>query len=293
MSEILLETGTNELELLVFTVGTQKFGVNIAKVTEIMRYQKITQIPASEPELEGVFTPRDKAISVIDLHVVLKREMPENTEGLLLICHFNSLDVGFHVASVQGIKRISWESIDKSPEIANNSTTTLTTGIVKIDDDIILILDFEKIVSALNSSAVLNTDGIEPTDDTTAAEKHIIIAEDSAFLNTMIVQSLGTAGYTKVSHFENGKDAWDFISGLTNAADTVACVISDIEMPKMDGHNLCKRIKSDDKLKSIPVYLFSSLINEQMIKKGESVGADAQFSKPQINELIEFMKKHI
>ncbi len=293
MGDILLETGTNELELLVFTVGTQKFGVNIAKVTEIMRYQKITQIPGCEPELEGIFTPRENAISVVNLHTVLKREMPDNTEGLLLICHFNRLDIAFHVTSVQGIQRISWESIDKSPEIANSGTSTLTTGIVKINEDIILVLDFEKIVSTLNSSAILDTDGIEPTTDATAAERHIVIAEDSAFLNTMIVKSLSTAGYTKVSHFENGRDAWDFISNLPNAADTIACVISDIEMPKMDGHNLCKRIKSDDKLKSIPVYLFSSLINEQMIIKGESVGADAQFSKPQINELIEFMKKHI
>lgn len=293
MSEILLESGTNELELLVFTVGSQKFGVNIAKVLEIMQYQPVTKIPASNPAYEGVFTPRDKVISVINLHTVLEREKPEDTDGMFLVCHFNKIDTAFLVTSVQGIKRVSWEAIDKPPEIASSDAAALTTGITTVDGDIILILDFEKIVSEMNTSAVLDTDGIETTNDANAAEKHIVVAEDSMFLNTMIVKALGDAGYPKVSHFENGKEAWDFISNLPNAEDAIACVVSDIEMPKMDGHHLCKSIKSDDKLKKIPVYLFSSLINEQMIKKGESVGADAQFSKPQINELIEYLKGHI
>ena len=293
MSDILLESGTNEFELLVFTVGDQHFGVNIAKVMEIMQYQIVTKVPGTKPSFEGIFSPRDKVISVIDLHTILNKEKPENTDGLFLICHFNKLDIAFHVTSVQGIRRISWETIEKPPEISANETSTLSTGIVKVESDIILILDLEKIISELNETAVLNTEGIKPSNDETTAEKHIIIAEDSPFLNTMIVKSLGTAGYTKVSHFENGKDAWDFLAGLDNPAQTIACIVSDIEMPKMDGHNLCKRIKTNEKMKNIPVYLFSSLINEQMRLKGESVGADAQFSKPQINELIDYLRKHI
>lgn len=293
MGEILLEAGTNELELLIFTVGDQKFGVNIAKVLEIMQYQHVTKIPASNPAFEGVFTPRDKVISVVNLHTVLKREKPTNTDGLFLVCHFNKMDTAFLVTSVQGIKRISWEAIEKPPEIASGDATSLTTGIATIDTDIILILDFEKIVSEMNPAAVLDTNGIESINDVGAAEKHIVVAEDSTFLNTMIVKALGSAGYTKVSHFKNGKEAWDYISNLPDAANAIACVVTDIEMPKMDGHHLCKSIKTDEKLKKIPVYLFSSLINEQMIKKGEAVGADAQFSKPQINELIDYLKGHI
>lgn len=293
MGEILLEAGTNELELLIFTVGDQKFGVNIAKVLEIMQYQPVTKIPASNPAFEGVFTPRDKVISVVNLHTMLKREKPTNTDGLFLVCHFNKMDTAFLVTSVQGIKRISWEAIEKPPEIASSEATALTTGIATVDKDIILILDFERIVSEMNPAAVLDTDGIESINDVGAAEKHIVVAEDSTFLNTMIVKALGSAGYTKVSHFKNGKEAWEFISTLPDASSVIACVVTDIEMPKMDGHHLCKAIKSDDRLKKIPVYLFSSLINEQMIKKGESVGADAQFSKPQINALIDYLKGHI
>ena len=291
MPEILLESGTNELELLEFTVGDQLFGVNVAKVTEIMKYQAVTKIPASDPSFEGIFSPRDKVISVIDLHKVLKKDISEGVEGIFVICHFNKLDVAFHVTSIQGICRISWEDIDKPPEISNSGTSTLSTGIAKIDGHIVLILDFEKIVSDLNTTAVLDTTGIEKTE--TSINKHIVIAEDSIFLNNMIVKSLADAGYIKVSHFENGKDAWEFISNLPDAAESISCVISDIEMPKMDGHNLCKRIKSDSNLSKIPVFLFSSLINDQMFEKGKSVGADAQFSKPQINELIAYLKSNI
>lgn len=293
MSEILLETGTNELELLVFTVGNQKFGVNIAKVLEIMQIQPITRIPASNPAYEGVFSSRDKVVGVINLHTLLEKTLPDGKEGMLLVCHFNKLDIAFLVTSVQGIKRISWEIIDRPPDIANNDTTALTTGIAQIDSDIILILDFEKIVSEMNATAALDTEGVMPSDDTSAAEKHIVVAEDSTFLNNLIVKTLGDAGYTKVSHFKNGKEAWDFIRGLPDAGDKIACVVTDIEMPQMDGHSLCKSIKSDERLQKIPVYLFSSLINEQMRIKGESIGADAQFSKPQINQLIEYLKSHI
>ena len=127
--------------------------------------------------------------------------------------------------------------------------------------------------------------------------KHIVIAEDSPFLNTLIQSTLGEAGYNNIVSFDNGKDAWDYISGHKNfdgdILDQISCLISDIEMPKMDGHHLTKLIKDDEVLRRIPVYLFSSLINEQMRVKGESVGADAQFSKPQIGALIKYINDHI
>ena len=284
MPEILLESGTNELELLEFTVGDQLFGVNVAKVTEIMKYQAVTKIPASDPSFEGIFSPRDKVISVIDLHKVLKKDISEGVEGIFVICHFNKLDVAFHVTSIQGICRISWEDIDKPPEISNSGTSTLSTGIAKIDGHIVLILDFEKIVSDLNTTAVLDTTGIEKTE--TSINKHIVIAEDSIFLNNMIVKSLADAGYIKVSHFENGKDAWEFISNLPDAAESISCVISDIEMPQMDGHRLLKLVREDERFKTIPFILFSSLISEEMRRKGVKMGANGQIAKPEINQLI-------
>lgn len=295
-NNILLESGTNELEVLEFMVGEQSFGINIAKVIEIMNYQPMIPVPDSPPEFEGVFTPRDKVISVIDLHKVLNKTSSDPGHDLLIVCHFNQMDVGFHVTSVKGIQRISWEDIEKPPRISGDGSTNIATGIAKFKDGIILILDFEKIVSDMNRSAVLDTAGITSA-DADRESKHIVIAEDSPFLNTLIVNTLHDAGYKNVVSFDNGKDAWDYISGHKDMGgdilDQVALLISDIEMPKMDGHRLTKLIKEDSVLKRIPVYLFSSLINEQMRIKGESVGADAQFSKPQIGSLIKHLNEHI
>lgn len=295
-SNILLESGTNELEVLEFMVGTQSFGINIAKVIEIMNYQPMVPVPDSHPAFEGVFTPRDKVISVINLHTILHKESPDPEHDLLIICHFNGKDVGFHVSSVKGIQRISWEDIEKPPAMAGDGTHNIATGIAKFKDRIVLILDFEKTVSDMDPSAAFDTSGVVPTDGDKSS-KHIVIAEDSPFLNTLIVNTLHNAGYQNVVHFDNGKDAWDYVSAHKelggNILNEISCVISDIEMPKMDGHHLTKQIKDDPVLKSIPVYLFSSLINDQMRIKGESVGADGQFSKPQIGQLIQYLNEHI
>ena len=295
-NNILLESGTNELEVLEFMVGAQSFGINIAKVIEIMNYEPMIPVPDSPPEFEGVFTPRDKVISVIDLHKVLDKESSDPEHDLLIICHFNQMDVGFDVSSVKGIQRISWEDIEKPPRISGDGVNNIATGIAKFKDRIILILDFEKIVSDMHSTAVLDTTGMSSA-GSDKANKHIVIAEDSPFLNTLIVNTLHEAGYENVVTFDNGKDAWEYISGHKGIGgdilDQVSCLISDIEMPKMDGHHLTKLIKDDGELKRIPVYLFSSLINEQMRKKGESVGADAQFSKPEIGKLITHINQYI
>lgn len=295
-SNILLESGTNELEVLEFMVGEQNFGINIAKVTEIMNYTPVIPVPDSPPEFEGVFTPRDTVISVIDLHKVLNKQSKDKEKDLLVVCHFNQMDVGFHVTAVKGIQRISWEDIEKPPAISGDGATNIATGIAKFKDRIILILDFEKIVSDMNRSAVLDTSGVVASNKD-KSDKHIVIAEDSPFLNKLIVNTLNEAGYENVVHFDNGKDAWEYISGHVglggNILDHVSCLISDIEMPQMDGHHLTKLIKDHPVLKSIPVFLFSSLINDQMRKKGEAVGADAQFSKPQIGGLIKHIDDNI
>lgn len=295
-NNILLESGTNELEVLEFMVGEQSFGINIAKVIEIMNYQPMVPVPDSPPELEGVFTPRDTVISVIDLHKVLHKESTDSQHDLLIICNFNQMNVGFHVTSVKGIQRISWEDIEKPPKISGDGTSNVSTGIAKLKDRIVLILDFEKIVSDINRSAGIDATGATAVDES-KAEKHIVIAEDSPFLNKLILDTLAEAGYRNIVSFDNGRDAWDYVHGHRelkgDILDYISCVISDIEMPQMDGHHLTKLIKDDDVLKKIPVYLFSSLINEQMRVKGNSVGADAQFSKPQIGSLINYINEHI
>ena len=294
-TNILLESGTNELEMLEFQVGDNNFGINISKVVEIMINQEVTPVPNSPEAVEGVFIPRDKLISVIDLHKLLNVEHEKTGKEIFIICEFNKMNVAFHVTRVKGIQRVSWSEIADPPAITDSSSMDaigLATGVAKIEGRIIIILDFEKIVSALNRNAGLDLDGLEkamkPSEE--VGNKRIVVADDSKFLNKLITDSLNNIGYHNISSFSNGQDAWEYISQFRDQegdiTSHIACVISDIEMPKMDGHHLTKLIKDDSVLCKIPVILFSSLINEQMIEKGKAVGADAQFSKPQIAELI-------
>lgn len=297
-TNILLESGTNELELLEFEVGNSCYGINISKVVEIMINQEVTPVPNAPEEVEGVFIPRDKLISVVDLHKVLNTQCTKTDKDIFIICEFNQMQVAFHVSKVKGIQRISWSDISDPPSIANgsnNEAAGLSTGVAKVNGRIIIILDFEKIVSKLNRSAGLDTTGIDrlTRPDAVAGNKRIVVADDSKFLNKMITDSLEHIGFYNIQSFSNGQDAWDYIQSYRDSGDKItddiAAVISDIEMPKMDGHRLTKLIKDDAVLKDIPVILFSSLINEQMIAKGKSVGADAQFSKPQIKDLINYL----
>ncbi|MDR0992567.1 MAG: chemotaxis protein [Ruminococcus sp.] len=297
-SNILLESGTNELELLVFEVGDSTFGINIAKVVEIMINMDVTPVPNAPEEVEGVFIPRDKLISVIDLHKVIHTEKNDQTD-IFVICEFNKITVAFRVGKVDGIQRIKWSDISDPPMGTSNSEATgISTGVVKIDGKIIIIMDFEKIVSRLNLASGFDDQGIDEIHlSEKIGSKRLVVADDSSFLNKMITDSLSKVGFTNVVSFPNGQDAWDFVSSFRDKpgiiTDNIACVISDIEMPKMDGHALTRRIKEDKVLKDIPVLLFSSLINEQMILKCKAVGADGQFSKPQIKELIDLSIKLI
>ncbi len=296
---ILLESGTNELELLKFYVGKKCFGINIAKVSEMMRYSTVTPMPDTPDAVEGIFMPRDILITVIDLHKVLKAPQDENTDGMMIICEFNGLHVAFHVTSVNGIVKLSWTSIEKPPSVAQSENGGLITGVAKLDDGMILILDFERIVADINKSAGLDTTGVDKLKRMESVDftSHIVIAEDSSLLNKMIMDTLHTAGFKNIMSFTNGKDAFEYINSFRDSGDNirseVALLISDIEMPQMDGHHLTKRIKDDAVLRQIPVFLFSSLINEQMRIKGESIGADEQFSKPQIGILVETLYKYL
>ncbi|MDE6595210.1 MAG: chemotaxis protein, partial [Oscillospiraceae bacterium] len=255
-------------------------------------------VPNAPEEVEGVFIPRDKLISVIDLHKVIHTSHKSTGKEIFIICEFNRINVAFHVTSVKGIQRISWSDISDPPAVSSGDSSGaagLSTGVAKIEDRIIIILDFEKIVSTLNREAGLDITGLDtlgrPGDD--IGNKRIVIADDSKFLNKMITDAISNTGFHNIVSFSNGQDAWEYVSSFKNTdgdiTDHISCVISDIEMPKMDGHRLTKLIKDDAVLKKIPVLLFSSLINEQMIAKGKSVGADGQFSKPQIKELISYL----
>lgn len=288
---ILLESGTNELELLEFVVGDQSYGINVAKVRELSPYQEPTFVPNSHPNVEGIFMPRDEIISVIDLAKVLGIRKPsESTKNdMYVITNFNSLNTAFHVQKVLGIHRISWADISKPEKTLSSAGTAMATGIVKIDGKIMVILDFEKIVAEINPEISLKASEIDEIGEVDRKNLPILLAEDSVLLLEMLKKCLVRAGYTKLIPTQNGQEAWDKLNELEKKGDIgkqVALVITDIEMPQMDGHHLLKKIKTDVRFEGLPVVIFSSLVNEEMRRKGEALGADAQMSKPEIGLLV-------
>jgi two-component system chemotaxis response regulator CheV len=286
-SKILLENGTNELEVLEFKIDDHCYGINVAKIKEIITYQEVTPVPNAHPSIEGIFMPRDMMITAIDLRNCLQRGKSK-PGGLFIVTNFNKLDIAFHVDSVIGIHRVSWADIIKPNATISTAEQSISTGIIKFEDRLIIILDFEKIVSDINPNTGLNMDQIKDIGPRTRTDVPIVLAEDSQLLNKLIVDALNKAGYSNVRHFENGKLAYDYIQELKKREklDQVKCIITDVEMPIMDGHRLTKLVKTDEATKDIPLIIFSSLVNEEMRRKGEALGADRQLSKPEIGNLV-------
>lgn len=294
-TNILLENGTNELEVLEFTVGNNNYGINVAKVKEILTSQPVTPIPNANPSIEGIFMPRDMMITVINLARVLNYPDSEDfSKDMFIVTNFNTLNVAFHVHKVVGIHRVSWADIITPDQTISSAESSVATGIIKLDGRIIVILDFEKIVSDISPETGLKVSDIKALGERKRNDTPIFISEDSTLLMKLITESLSNSGYTNVSSFPNGKELWEELVRLKEEGtvlDKVKCIITDIEMPLMDGHRLTKLVKSDDVLKNIPLIIFSSLVNEEMRRKGEQLGADIQLSKPEIGKLVNEIDK--
>lgn len=294
---ILLDAGTNEIEIMEFTISNNTFGINVAKVKEILMDSPIKPMPHSHPSVEGVFKPRDVLLTVINLPHYLGLANDEVKErGLFIVTSFNKMSVAFRVDAVVGINRISWSSIEKPDRTIYGGSEGVATGIANYDDRLITILDFEKIVSDISPESGIQVSSIEKMGTRDTNNLPIVVVEDSTLLAKMILECLTLAGFTNILEFNNGEEAWEYLTGIEDKAHIkkhVACVITDIEMPRMDGHRLTKLIKNDDKLKTIPVIIFSSLINDEMKIKGEHLGADAQLSKPDIGRLVSVLDQFI
>lgn len=289
-TNILLENGTNELEVLEFTVGGRSYGINVAKIREIIGYQPVTPVPNAHRFVEGIFMPRDTVITAIDLAKVLGIAVEHKPTDMMIITNFNKLNIAFHVDAVSGIHRVSWADIITPDSTINTSDAGLSTGIVKMDGKLIIILDFEKIVTDISPETGLKVSEIERLGRRERCDSPILIAEDSPLLRKLIEDSLHKAGYVTVIGTENGQQAWEKLEEYKkagNVRERVHCIITDIEMPLMDGHRLTKLVKSDAELKDIPLVIFSSLINDEMRLKGQALGADAQLTKPEIGNLVE------
>ena len=288
-SNILLESGTNELEVLEFIINDKHYGINVEKLREIHPYQENTPVPTSHPSIEGIFMPRGDIITVIDLFQMLGFPNPDKQNNFLIVTNFNNLNIAFDVQAVLGINRVSWKDVVKPDATVSGPGTGIATGIIKNADNLLIILDFERIVEGICPETSLKISQVTELEDRERNSIPILVAEDSMMLCKLIEDALHRAGYTKLTIKNNGQEAWDYLCELkkNNGVEYGAkCLITDIEMPQMDGHHLIKKIRETEGLKQIPIVIFSSLINDDMKRKGDLLGADAQISKPEIGQLV-------
>jgi two-component system chemotaxis response regulator CheV len=309
-TNILLESGTNELEIVEFFLeeptpdgGTYVgyYGVNVAKVLEIIRLPKVTEMPQTpHPCVLGTFNLRDKVVPLVDLSVWLGKDRSDKASDKVVVTEFNRVISAFRVSGVTRIHRLSWEQIEPPSIQVQHYSANSVTGVVQLESRVVFILDMEKIVAELNPDLALKelNEEVFVEHQKELPDKDMIfkalIADDSTTIRRMIGSSLEKAGF-EVTRTINGRIAWDTLLEWKEAAarenrpitDYVHILVSDIEMPAMDGHSLTRKVKSDPVLGRLPVILFSSLITDSLRHKGEAVGADDQISKPEMLQLAE------
>ncbi|WP_313891459.1 chemotaxis protein [Psychrobacillus sp.] len=294
---ILLESGTNELEIVEFQVGTNKFGINVIKVKEIIQPITVTYIPHAHPNVEGIVQLRGEVLPVVDMAKVLGLQTNTRDEQeKYIVAEFNKQRVVFHVDNVTQIHRISWNQIEKPSDIYQGSSSHVI-GVIKREDEMILLLDFERIIVDINPESGINVESVKKLGKRERSDKKIVIAEDSPLLRKLLHDTLNEAGYMNLEFFENGKDALEYLEGLvkvtSDIAEHVQMLVTDIEMPQMDGHHLTRKVKENPNLTKLPVLIFSSLITDDLRHKGDQVGAEDQISKPEIAELVLKIDKFI
>jgi len=287
---ILLESGTNELEIVEFEVANNKFGINVIKVKEIIQPIPVTFIPHAHPHVEGIIQLRGEVLPVVDMLRVLGIQHAErNPQQKYIVAEFNKQRVVFHVDNVTQIHRISWNQIEKPSDMYQGGTSQVI-GVIKQNEQMILLLDFEKIMVDINPDSGISVESVKKLGQRERSEKRILIAEDSPLLRKLLFDTMSEAGYVNVEFFENGRDAYEYlesiVKGGSDVSEHVQLVVTDIEMPQMDGHHLTRKIKEHPDLKKLPVIIFSSLITDDLRHKGDKVGAEDQISKPEIAELI-------
>jgi len=308
--QILTESGTNEVEIIEFLLGQQSFGINVSKIREIVTYDRsnVTAIPDAYHSVIGMLLLRDATLPLVDLkrHMGIAKSVTEDARQVVLVCEFNKMVNGFLVDGVRQIHRCSWGDITPLSPFLSYYKPGITSSIT-LDGKNILMVDLEHIMVDIypETKLVYSEKSVEAHTLDIAKrhhereETHIIFAEDSPIVRSSVRKVTDQAGYNQITIFDNGLDTYMEIQKLAEKAkakgvgigEFVTAVLTDIEMPKMDGLTLCRKIKEDLRLTHLPVIMFSSLINDQMILKCKSVGADGWADKLQVEELIHVLDR--
>ena len=292
-SQILLQSDTNELEIVEFCIdeGTKQnfFGVNVAKVREIIRRPELTSAVSSPPAIAGMMMLRNKIIPVLDLAMILGKN-PEKSPDRIIVLEFNNVTVGVLVNSVSRIYRLSWERVERPNRICESA---FMTSLVKMDNRIILILDFERIIAELSESSAIVVVDEPATEECHVSERTVLVVDDSSFIRASICGSLRNVGY-KVEEAVDGEEAWSKIERkLDTGHFDIDLLITDIEMPKMDGLHLTSRVRKDGRLCNLPIFIFSSMATEDNKRKWQSLGANGILTKPDLPKLVEIINQEL
>ncbi len=294
---VLLDVGTGELEVIVFVVNNNRYCMNVLKAREIVPLNNVRPSTDSNKSILGITNVRDKVMTIIDLSYILDKKVTEKEDKkMALVCEFNRKQMMFAVDNIEGIRRVKWAEINKPDQLLKGS---FSVGNILTEEGILLMLDFEKIITDMSKEENPYEKGRKEVINNTAREsKKIYMADDSKTIRTLLQSVLEAAGYKNIHTFDNGQEVLDALYILKaqygeEYKKEVDILITDVEMPILDGHTVTKTIKEDMVLSNLPVILFSSLISDELYHKGESVGADAQITKPSINELVETIDRFV
>jgi two-component system chemotaxis response regulator CheV len=285
--------GENRLELLLFRLGgAQIFGINVFKVKEVLQCPKLTVMPHSNPVVRGVASIRGETISVMDLGLATGQAQLENIENcFVILTEYNTATQGFLVRGVERIINTNWESIHPPPK--GSGSAHYLTAVTEFEGQLVEIIDVEKILSEVSPMNEVISEGVvtDAVSDA-AAEMHVLIVDDSAIARKQVKRCVETVGVT-TTLLNDGKQAYDYLCGLADDGEDVPkkflVMISDIEMPEMDGYTLTAAVRNDPRLSGLHVVLHTSLsgvFNQAMVKK---VGADnflAKFNPDQLATVV-------
>ena len=300
-TNILLESGTNELEIVEFFLDEPgyrgHYGVNVAKVVEIIRMQPATSMPQMRhPSVMGAFPHRDgKIVPLVDLARYLGKETKSNEDAKIIVTEFNHIVTGFRVSGVNRIHRLSWNDVEEPGQFLQNMSHSTITGVVRLEGRVVFLLDMEHVVADLDPSLAIRLGRLPDELLESGVVYTVLHADDSGNVRGLVKRLMEESGHFRVIQTSSGEDAWnvlrklkaDAANGGTPLRSALHAVISDIEMPRMDGLTLCRKIKEDPELCYLPVALFSSIVSTSLEHRGKSVGADAQFAKPDLQVLSE------
>lgn len=286
--KVRLESNNDEVKILIFRLGNTLFGTNVSRIREVIERTKTIALPYSHEAVEGVFKLRDEVITLVTLgeYFNMAGEETKRGEGAIIVVEFNNQRYGVLVDTVEEIKSLTWNDIEPPSDFLVETGAPLV-GITKVNDNTILLPDFEKVTEEIlgikGANEVINA----PENPEWKHDVKILLADDSSLLRKSMTKVLHKFGYDNITICSNGQQAWETIRRMrfdeNNPADIV---ISDIEMPLLDGLKLTSKIKEDSELKNTPVILFSSLVNKENIEIGKKAGADYQVSKPDSEEMI-------